>query len=133
VGFSDPTGQYECVCFSDTLNACRDLLESGEPLMLTVEASVEGDDVKLRLQGIELLDKKAEKLTHGLRIFVDDALPLDLLKSRLVNGGDAPVVLVMKLPDDLEVEIDLGSKFTVNPRVKAAIKAVPGVAYVEDT
>ncbi len=65
IGFSDPTGQYEAVCFSDTLNACRDLLESGKPLMLRVEADVEGEEVKLRLQGVEPLDARADKVVRA--------------------------------------------------------------------
>jgi DNA polymerase-3 subunit alpha len=132
IGFSDPTGQFEAVCFSDTLNGARDLLESGKPLMLRAEADVEGEEVKLRLQGVEPLDAKADNIVMGLRVFVNDAAPLDLIRSRLTNGGKAPVHLVMSLPNRHEVEIALGRKFTVNPKIKAAIKAVPGVVYVED-
>ena len=132
IGFSDPTGQFEAVCFSDTLNATRDLLEAGKPLLLRVEADVEGEEIKLRLQGVEPLDDRADRVAMGLKIFVSDTKPLDLIQSRLTNGGNAPVHLVMSLPDRHEVEIALGRKFTVNPKIKAAIKAVPGVVYVED-
>jgi DNA polymerase-3 subunit alpha len=132
IGFSDPTGQYECVCFSDTLNNTRELLESGKPLMVRVEADVEGEEIKLRLQGVELLDAKADTVVQGLKIFVSDAKPLELIQSRLTNGGAASVHLVMQLPDAHEVEIALGRKFTVNPKIKAAIKAVPGVVDVQD-
>lgn len=31
VGFSDPTGQFEAICFSDTLAACRDLWSRDPP------------------------------------------------------------------------------------------------------
>ncbi len=132
IGFSDPTGQYECVCFSETLNACRDLLETGKPLMVRVEAEVEGEDVKLRLQGVELLDEKADRVEQGLEIFLDDTRPLDLVQSRLTNRGNSSVVLNLRLPDQLEVRVRLGEKFTVNPKIKAAIKAVPGVVDVQD-
>jgi DNA polymerase-3 subunit alpha len=132
IGFSDPTGQFEAVCFSDTLAGARDLLDSGKPLMLRVEADVEGEEVKLRLQGVEALDDKADRVVMGLKIYVNDARPLDLIGSRLTNGGSAPVHLVMSLPGMHEVEIALGQKFTVNPKIKAAIKAVPGVVHVED-
>ncbi|MEO1159645.1 MAG: DNA polymerase III subunit alpha, partial [Pseudomonadota bacterium] len=132
IGFSDPTGQYECVCFSETLNACRDLLEAGKPLMVRVEADVEGEDVKLRLQGVDLLDERADRVEQGLEIFLDDTKPLALVQSRLTNGGNSSVVLNLRLPDELEVRFRLGEKFTVNPKIKAAIKAVPGVVEVRD-
>ena len=132
IGFSDPTGQYECVCFSETLNGCRDLLETGKPLLVRVEAEVEGEDVKLRLQGVELLDERADRVEQGLEIFVDDTRPLSLVQSRLTNGGNSSVVLNLRLPDELEVRVRLGERFTVNPKIKAAIKAVPGVVDVRD-
>ncbi len=132
IGFSDPTGQYECVCFSETLNACRDLLEAGKPLMVRVEADVEGEDVKLRLQGVDLLDERADRVEQGLEIFLDDTRPLALVQSRLTNGGNSSVILNLRLPDELEVRFRLGEKFTVNPKIKAAIKAVPGVVDVQD-
>ena len=42
------------------------------------------------------------------------------------------MVLNLRLPDELEVRFRLGEKFTVNPKIKAAIKAVPGVVDVQD-
>ena len=73
VGFSDPTGQFEAICFSDTLNAARDLLEPGTSVIASVEADVEGEEVKLRLQGVEALDKAAAAVVQGVQIFVRDA------------------------------------------------------------
>ncbi|MEP6826666.1 MAG: DNA polymerase III subunit alpha, partial [Aestuariivirga sp.] len=53
VGFSDPTGQFEAVVFSDTLAQVRDMLEPGKAVVIRVEAEVEGEDIKLRLQSLE--------------------------------------------------------------------------------
>ena len=73
VGFSDPTGQFESICFSDTLAACREFLEPGNAVIARVEADVEGEEVKLRLQSVEMLDKAAAQMVTGLEIFVRDA------------------------------------------------------------
>jgi DNA polymerase-3 subunit alpha len=132
VGFSDPTGQFEAICFSDTLNACRDLLEPGTAVIAKVEADVEGEEVKLRLQSVELLDKAAATMIAGLEIFVRDAKPLDSIAARLTNGGRAPVRLVMLMDEGREVHVSLGAKFTVTPQIKGAIKAIPGVVDVRD-
>ncbi|MGI9373948.1 MAG: DNA polymerase III subunit alpha, partial [Hyphomicrobiales bacterium] len=132
VGFSDPTGQFEAVIFADTLVHLRDLLEAGAALILRVEADVDGDDVRLRLNGAEVLEKVAENIATGLKIYVDGEPPLESIAARLTNGGRAPVSLVLQLPNAREVEIKLGSKFTVTPQIKAAMKAIPGVHYVED-
>ena len=132
VGFSDPSGQFEAICFSDTLAASRDLLEPGTAVIVRVEADVEGEDVKLRLQGVERLDKAAATMTSGLTIFVRDAKPIDSIAQRLVNGGKAPVKLILMLDQGREVELTLGNKFTVTPQIKGAIKAISGVVDVQD-
>ncbi len=132
VGFSDPTGQFEAIVFADTLVHLRDKLEVGEALILRVEADVDGEDVRLRLNDVEPIEQAAQNIASGLRIFVADEKPLDSLSKRLTNGGKAPVHLVMMLGGTREVEIQLGRAYTVTPQIKAAVKAVPGVLDVQD-
>ncbi len=132
VGFSDPTGQFEAICFSDTLATCRDLLEPGKALIVRVEADVDGEEVKLRLQSVEVLDKAAATMVSGLTIFLRDTKPLDSIAQRLANGGRAPVRLILQTGEGREFEIALGNKFTVTPQIKGAIKAIPGVLEVQD-
>lgn len=132
VGFSDPTGQFEAICFSDTLAACRDLLEPGKAVIARVEADVEGDDVKLRLQGVEMLDKATASIVSGLTIFMRDERAIDSIAQRLTNGGKAPVRIVLQTDGGREFEIALGNSFTISPQVKGAIKAIPGVLEVQD-
>ena len=131
VGLSDPSGQYECICFSDTLAQYRELLEPGKAVIVKVEADADGSEARLRLQGVEALDKAAANATNGLKIFLRDGAAVDSIAQRLTNGGRAPVRLVMQL-DDRDVDIAIGNHFTVSPRIKAAIKAIPGVVDVVD-
>ena len=132
VGFSDPSGQFESICFSDTLNNFRDMLEPGTAVIAKVEADVEGEEVKLRLQGVEPLDKAAATMITGLEIFVRDSKPLESIAARLSNGGRAPVRLIMLMDKGREVHVNLGNKFTVTPQIKGAIKAIAGVVDVQD-
>jgi len=132
VSFSDPTGQYETVCFGDLLGSARDMLEPGTGVIIRVEADVEDEEIKLRLQGVELLDKAVNNVAQGLTIFVRDETPLDSIAKRLTNGGKSPVKLVVQVEGGQEVEIILGRKFTVTPQIKGAIKAISGVVEVCD-
>ena len=88
--------------------------------------------MKLRLQGVEMLDKAAAQMVTGLEIFVRDAKSLDSIAQRLTNGGRAPVRLVMLMDKGREVHLSLGNKFTVTPQIKGAIKAIAGVVDVQD-
>jgi DNA polymerase III subunit alpha len=132
VGFSDPTGQFETVVFSDTLNAIRDMLEPGVAVIARVEADVDGEEIKLRLQGLELLDKAAASVVQGVRVFVRDAKSLDSIAKRLQPGGKAPVTLTLIMDTGREVDISLGTKFALTPQVKGALKAIAGVEDVHD-
>ncbi len=132
VGFSDPTGQFETIVFSDTLNAVRELLEPGKAVIARVEADLDGEDIKLRLQGLEILDKAAAAIVQGIEIFVRGSAPLESIARRLSPGGRAPVRLTLLLEHGREVEIGLGSKFAITPQIKGAIKAISGVLDVQD-
>jgi DNA polymerase III subunit alpha len=132
VGFSDPTGQFETIVFSDTLNAVRELLEPGKAVIARVEADLDGEEIKLRLQGLEILDKAAAAIVQGIEIFVRDAGALDSIAKRLTIGGRAPVRLTLLMDKGREVEFGLGSKFAITPQIKGAIKAIGGVIDVQD-
>ncbi len=132
VGFSDPTGQFETIVFSDTLNAVRDLLEPGKAVIAHVEADVDGEEIKLRLQGLEILDKAAASVVQGIQIFVRDLKPIESIAKRLQPGGKAPVRLTFMTAEGGEIDIGLGSKFAVTPQIRSAIKAIAGIVDVQD-
>jgi DNA polymerase-3 subunit alpha len=132
IGFSDATGQYEAVVFSDMLNASRDALEPGRAVIVRVEADVEGEEIKLRLQSVEALDKAAASVAQGLQIFLRDAASIASIAKRLQPGGKSPARLTLMLGGGREVEIGLGSRFQVTPQIKGAIKSIDGVVEVQD-
>ena len=69
--FSEPTGQFEAVIFSETLAASRHLLEPGTAVLLTVEGERDGETLKLRVQSIQSLDEAAEGVQKGLKVVLD--------------------------------------------------------------
>jgi DNA polymerase-3 subunit alpha len=129
---SDQTGHFEAIIFSEGLNQYRDLLEPGRAVVLTVQASVEGEEVRARIGAAEALDKAAEKLTSAMRIYLRDEKPLMSIAERLKERGDGEVSVVLMLDGGRrEVEISLGKKFKASPQVASALKAVHGVVQVE--
>ncbi len=132
VQLSDPSGQYEAIIFQEGLNQYRDLLEKGSDLLVTLQANVEGEDVRARIVGVEPLNDAAAKVHRGLRIFVRDESPLASIESRLGGKGDGEVSLVVMLgPKEGEVEIRLPGRYAVSATVAGALKAAPGVVAVE--
>ncbi len=135
--FSDTTGQFEAVIFSDTLAAARDLLEPGTPVLLAVTAERDGDAVKMRVEGIEALDKAAAGVQRGLKVVLDRRLleknadPMALLKSHLLAGGKGEIRLVLALDDrGKEVEFTIPGRYDVSPARAGILSTMPGVVEV---
>jgi DNA polymerase III subunit alpha len=132
VQLSDPSGSYEAILFQEGLNQFRDLLEKGADLLVTLQAAVEGEEVRARIVNVERLTEAAAKVQKGLRVFVRDETPLDSIERRLTARGDGEVSLVVILgPKDGEVEIRLPGRYAVSAAVAGALKAAPGVVAVE--
>jgi DNA polymerase-3 subunit alpha len=135
--FSDPTGQFEAVIFSETLAQSRHVLEPGTAVLVSVEGERDGDTLKLRAQSIEALDAAAQSVQRGLRVVLDrrtilgNKATLDDLKAMLKPGGKGTISLAMTLEEaGRELEITLPGSFDVSPVQKGALSTVPGVLAV---
>ncbi len=138
---SDPTGAYEVTLFSETLEKSREYLETGAQVVLTAEATMEADQLKLLGRSVGPVDSVvAEAGATGLRIFVDQPQVLPTVATVLADAVSAakgaakgPIQLCLMdpgLPGD--VEMDLGQDFPINPQIKGAIKSLDGVLSVEE-
>ncbi|MHA6642079.1 DNA polymerase III subunit alpha [Mesorhizobium sp. A623] len=132
VTFSDTTGQYEAVLFSEALAQYRDLLEAGRSVVITVAAEDRPEGVNLRINGVQSLEEEASRIQTALRIFVRDAAPLGTLSGQLAAKGEGQVsIIVLKDANQGEVEIELPNRYRISPQIASAMRAVPGVVEVE--
>ncbi len=132
VAFSDSTGQFEAVVFSEALAASRSLLEPGTAVLIDVEAEADGESVKVRVQRIVSLDRAAEARHDGMKIYVEDIRALKPLAEQVgPGGGQGQLRLVLRL-DDLrsEVEFVLPQGIDSTPKQRSALKLVAGVAAI---
>ncbi|RMA43850.1 DNA polymerase III subunit alpha [Rhodophyticola porphyridii] len=141
VQLSDPTGLYEVTMFSDVLETSREHLDTGANVVLQVEATLEGDSLKLLARGVQPIDDNiAGEIGRGLRVFVEESEAistvaglLDRARSESRLKGRGPVHLCLMHPDlPGEVEVLLGEDFPVNPQIKGALKSLGGVMTVEE-
>jgi DNA polymerase-3 subunit alpha len=132
VAFSDSTGQFEAVVFSEALAASRTLLEPGKAVLIDVEAEADGESVKVRVQRLASLDKAAEARHAGMKIYLEDTRALAPLAEQVGGGGgQGQFRLVLRL-DDLsrEVEFVLPQGIDATPKQRSALKLVEGVAAI---
>ncbi|SEE32394.1 DNA polymerase III, alpha subunit [Rhizobiales bacterium GAS188] len=129
---SDATAQFECVLFSEGLARYRPLLETGSRVLVEIKAGVEGEELRVRIETVELLDDAAARIGHSLRLYLRDACAIEPVARCLSEPGDSQVSLIAALePQGREVEIKLPGRYRTTPEVAGAIKAVPGVLAVE--
>ncbi len=132
VMFSDQSGHYEAVLFSEALAQFRDLLEPGRSVVLTVAAEDRPEGVNLRIQTVASLEEEASRVQKALRIFVRDSAPVSTLATQLAAKGEGQVsFIVLKGEARGEVEIALPDRYRISPQIASAMRAIPGVVDVE--
>jgi DNA polymerase-3 subunit alpha len=132
VMLSDQTGHFEAILFSEGLQKYRDLLEPGRALVLVLQAGLEGDDIRARIQSAEPLDEAVSRQHKAMRIFVRGEEPIGSVQQRLRERGEGEVSLVLILDSgEREVEVRLPGRYQVSPQIASALRAAPGVERVE--
>jgi DNA polymerase-3 subunit alpha len=139
VAFSDPTGMAEVTVFSDVFDQVRDLLVAGQNVIFSVEASQEGDGLRLLARSVSAADRlAAEAVGAGLRIFLSSAPAASQVARILADHGQGEgrrslVELMLQAPDlEGEVALALPEPQRITPQIRGAIKHVPGVVHIED-
>ena len=141
VQLSDFTGNFEVTLFSDVLEKSRNNLDSGARVILTVEASFEGEQLKLLCRSVTNIDEAISTDTsHGIKIFLEDTKVLPSLISvlgqasenrKIVSKGPIHLCLISSgLPG--EVELDTGLTCDTSPQIRGAIKSLDGVLDVQE-
>ncbi|HUC10685.1 MAG TPA: DNA polymerase III subunit alpha [Stellaceae bacterium] len=133
IQMSDPSGVYEVTIFAEMLREARALFDGGQPLVVTVDVRREDENLRLTAQKIEPLDDVVAHAAAGLRVFLGEERALAHLKNLFgrETGGRGRVSVVLDL-DDSEVEIAIPGGFRVDPKMRAAVKSLPGIIDVHD-
>ncbi|WP_336276758.1 DNA polymerase III subunit alpha [Bartonella sp. CB178] len=134
IQFSDTSGQYETVIFSEGLSVYEDILEPGESFIVTVVAESRSEGVRLQLEKVQSLEKEASMHYKMMRIFIKTVDMLSRIEENLDLGGNREVRIVFLQEGEFrEVEIQLPKRYKINSRVEGSIRLIPGVVDVELT
>ncbi|WP_377288350.1 DNA polymerase III subunit alpha [Rhizobium sp. SG2393] len=132
VTFSDASGQFEAVLFSEMLNQYRDLLEAGKSMVMTVQAEERPEGIGLRIQTLQSLEEKSLQMQKALRVYVRDSGPLRSVAAHLNAKGEGLVsFIVIKENGQREIEVELAERYRISPEIAAALRASPGIVDVE--
>ena len=134
VRMSDQQGAFEITFFSETLAKAGDHLAEGTALVVTTEARVDGETLRLTAQDVEPLEKAAQGVATGIKLWLEQSAAVPNIRTLLEREGRGRgrVVLVPVTGPGQEVEIALPGGFNVSPRLMQAMKVLPGVAEVQE-
>jgi DNA polymerase-3 subunit alpha len=144
IRMSDPTGYFEAVIFQEGLVQYQKLLEPGNAVLVQVGADAQGDEVRLRIYGVELLDDVAARNQRGLVVTVRPDVSVEQIAKRLTNGGNGKaaeakadgkgeVNIVVSLEEGLsEVEVKLPGRYPLSPQIAGSVRAIEGVLEVQE-
>ena len=160
LGLSDSGGAYEVTVFSETLSAARDLLDVGTALILSAEARMEGETLRLTAGRIDALDEAAARGLSAIRVRVDDEAAATALEGMLADkkGGSGTVNVLVRVSSNgggngngnggngagngankaaeeahlREAEITLAGGYALSPLLCADLSSLPGITSVEE-
>ena len=134
IQLSDPSGSYEVAAFRETYGDGRSVLEPGKPVLVTAQARLEGEDVKLSAQSFDDLDARLSRDLTGLAVHLQDMDALEPLGAILANRqeGSGRIALFVETGDAGTVEIELPSAYALSPSLSGEIGALGGVSAVRE-
>lgn len=134
IHFSDTSGQYETILFSEVLSDYEEILELGKSFIITVSAENRSEGISLRLETVQSLEQEALQHHKMMRLFIKTVDMLPQIEQNLNPSGNGEVGLILIQEDGLrEVEITLPKRYKVNSHVASAMKSIQGVVDVELT
>ncbi|MBA4490461.1 DNA polymerase III subunit alpha [Paracoccus sp. S1E-3] len=138
VGASDPTGLYEAVVFSDTLETSRALLESGNNVVMQVQVEPQGDEVKMLIRSVRSLEDAIANVGPAVLAIsvangVDIAGLSQTVESLRAERKGRPGKLVLRVHEGDEVyDIEICADAPVGPAARQRLRVVPGVLDVTE-
>ncbi|MBI1384999.1 MAG: DNA polymerase III subunit alpha [Rhizobiales bacterium] len=130
-GFSDPSGQFEAMVFSELLTSASDLLETGTPVLVHVHADGDDESLRLRVASVESLDVAANRIRKRLTLRLGAGTVWSALREGLASEGAGRVRLEIQLAErHREVVVELPGGYDVSPGRAERLRALPGVIAV---
>jgi len=134
VQMSDAGGSYEVTFFQEVLSTARELLDSGQPLLLSADVGFKDDVMRITAQSIQALPEAVAQAAAGLKITINDAAAIAGLKAAIEKEkrGRGRIGIVVDLGADREVEVALPGHYQITASTRLSMQSLPGVTAVQE-
>ena len=132
---SDASSNFEGLLFSETLAKYEDVINSGQPLMvsITIDKQTEEASPRVMINLVETLDQAIAGVSNGLEIDVGNIEAVPQLKNILskdMNGKNK--IYIKPEHNEWDVRIELPGGYALASDILNRIRNVPGVTSVRE-
>lgn len=126
---SDPSGVAEGMMFSEELARTREFLIAGESLMLTVEAEMRDDNMRITIQSVQKLADAMAMQPRKCIVKLENAKSLEQMKSIVSNDGQGVSTLMFDVPanDGHRAEMVVPGRWKLSGAAIASLRKLAGV------
>lgn len=131
IGFSDSSSHYEVALFSDHLEQYNDLLEVGQILVLSVEAYLEEEQLRLRVLSLSKVEDLHFQNDMNMLIHLSHNVSVEQLKHIIKRKGNGKVKF--QIYDETlkkHAIILLGERYNITPALQKKIAEIEGVEKI---
>jgi DNA polymerase-3 subunit alpha len=134
VTLSDAAGSCEVTFFSDVLTPqTREHLTAGAQVLVTATIRLEAEALRITAQDITSLERAAVEAGAGLRIWLKRTEAVPHIRNLLSREGRGRGrITLLPMLEIQEVEIALPGAYAVTPKLRQALKLIPGVERVDE-
>ena len=126
VQFSDFSGNFETIIFSDILSSSSNFIDNHEPLILDLEAIKKEGNLSLRTVGLLPLKSFLKRINKDITLFIDDTVNVNSLKKSLYryqNKEGSKLFLQIKINKKV-INLNIPGKFDYLSLLNNEIKGV---------
>lgn len=127
---SDTSGVYEVILFSEILSRSRDFLEVGKSLLLTADAEMKDDAIRLTVQDLKPLEEVLISKVHEIRLRFSHTDAMPTLKDIIDRAGEGQSVYKISVYSPSvkkDVHIALAGSHNFTPEIRADLYRLSGI------
>ena len=133
VSMADQYGSFEVLVFSETLEACRGLLDGDQPLLVRASARLEEDNIRLIASGFEPLEGVASRNSKAVEVRVTRPEAFEGMAEGLRRDGAGPVrVHLVFTAGDKDVVINVAERYRLSAGLRQMLKSISGIATLRE-
>lgn len=132
---SDTSGVYEVLLFSEVLTRSRDFLEIGKSILLSADAEMKEDALRLTVQDVKPLDEMLIDKVHEVSLTFDHSNQMTELKTALERAGEgksAVSISIVSPAVDKKVKLRLPGLYNFTPELRDELYRLQGLRKLHE-